>query len=61
MAVIMALAIWTYEHFSPMIYGNPWTKKHCTDVKWLKTWDFLCGDYFKDVSSRLSPFGCRCL
>ena len=51
-AVIMVLAIWTYAHFSPIIYGNPWTRKHCTDAKWLKTWDFSCGEYFEDVSFR---------
>ncbi|KAG8756341.1 hypothetical protein FRC14_003162 [Serendipita sp. 396] len=46
----MVCAIWTYAHFSPLVYGNPWTKKHCTDAKWLKTWDFSCNDYLEDYS-----------
>ena len=53
-AVMMALAIWTYAHFSPLAYGNPWTKKHCRDAKWLTTWDFSCNDYLDDV--RISLF-----
>ncbi|KAG8848628.1 hypothetical protein FRB91_010642 [Serendipita sp. 411] len=49
-AIVMVCAIWTYAHFSPLVYGNPWTKKHCTDAKWLKTWDFSCNDYLEDYS-----------
>lgn len=49
-AVVMALAIWTYAHFSPLAYGNPWTKQHCRDAKWLSTWDFSCNDYLDDYS-----------
>lgn len=49
-AVIMALSIWTFAHFSPLAYGNPWTKKHCMSAKWLKTWDFSCYDYHDDYS-----------
>ncbi|KAG8809390.1 hypothetical protein FRC17_003470 [Serendipita sp. 399] len=49
-AVVMVCAIWTYAHFSPLVYGNPWTKKHCQDAKWLRTWDFSCNDYLEDYS-----------
>lgn len=54
-AVVMAIAIWTFAHFSPIVYGNPWTKKHCNDAKWLKTWDFSCNDYHEDVSDLSFP------
>jgi dolichyl-phosphate-mannose-protein mannosyltransferase len=38
--VILLLAVYVFRHFSPLSYGNPWTKKECMDSKWLKTWDF---------------------
>ncbi|KAA1476640.1 glycosyltransferase family 39 protein [Dentipellis sp. KUC8613] len=39
-AVIAILAIWNFAIFSPLAYGNPWTKSKCYHAKWLKTWDF---------------------
>ena len=39
-AVLVILAIWNYQHLSPLIYGNPWTRSKCQNAKWLKTWDF---------------------
>ncbi|KAF8590299.1 glycosyltransferase family 39 protein [Ramaria rubella] len=39
MGLVIA-AIWTYSHFSPLAYGNPWTKSACKSSKWVKTWDF---------------------
>jgi len=39
-AVFVILAIWTYLHFSPLVYGSPWTKSKCESSKWVKTWDF---------------------
>ena len=39
-AVLVILAIWNYQHLSPLIYGSPWTRSKCQNAKWLKTWDF---------------------
>jgi dolichyl-phosphate-mannose-protein mannosyltransferase len=39
-AVLVILAIWTFAHFSPLVYGSTWTKPQCNNAKWLKTWDF---------------------
>jgi dolichyl-phosphate-mannose-protein mannosyltransferase len=37
---IMILAVWNFAYFSPLAYGNQWTKSKCNSAKWLKTWDF---------------------
>ncbi|KAF8164772.1 glycosyltransferase family 39 protein [Crassisporium funariophilum] len=39
-AVLCVLAIWNFQHLSPLAYGSPWTKAKCEQAKWLKTWDF---------------------
>lgn len=39
-AVLLIVAIWNYVYFSPIVYGNPWTKAKCRSAQWLKTWDF---------------------
>jgi dolichyl-phosphate-mannose-protein mannosyltransferase len=39
-AVLIIIAIWNFQYFSPLAYGNPWTKKKCYNAKWSKTWDF---------------------
>ena len=39
-AVLLLIAIWNYAYFSPLVYGNPWTKAKCRNAQWLKTWDF---------------------
>ena len=35
-AVLIILVIWNFQHLSPLVYGNPWTKSKCVQVKWLK-------------------------
>jgi len=49
-SVLVVLAIWNFSHFSPLIYGNQWTKAQCVKSKWLKTWDFSCNDFPDDYS-----------
>ncbi|GLB33233.1 hypothetical protein LshimejAT787_0101175 [Lyophyllum shimeji] len=49
-AALAVLAIWHFAHFSPLAYGNPWTKSKCVSAKWLKTWDFSCNDFLDDYS-----------
>ena len=39
-AVLVVIAVWNYAYFSPLAYGNPWTREKCMKAKWLKTWDF---------------------
>lgn len=43
--VLIILAVWNFTHFSPLAYGNQWTKSKCNSSKWLKTWDFSCNDF----------------
>ncbi|KAJ3511201.1 hypothetical protein NLJ89_g4233 [Agrocybe chaxingu] len=46
-AVLIVLAIWNFQHLSPLAYGGTWTRSKCEKAKWLKTWDFSCGDFFE--------------
>jgi dolichyl-phosphate-mannose-protein mannosyltransferase len=39
-AVLMIIAIWNFSYFSPLAYGNMWTRQSCTNAQWLRTWDF---------------------
>ncbi|EGO30163.1 glycosyltransferase family 39 protein [Serpula lacrymans var. lacrymans S7.9] len=39
-AVLAIVAILSFSKFSPLTYGNPWTKSKCNSATWLKTWDF---------------------
>ncbi|KAL0948909.1 hypothetical protein HGRIS_009018 [Hohenbuehelia grisea] len=49
-AVLIIVAIWNFSYLSPLAYGNPWTRAKCESAKWLKTWDFGCGDFLEDYS-----------
>ncbi|KAL0575523.1 Dolichyl-phosphate-mannose--protein mannosyltransferase 1 [Marasmius crinis-equi] len=49
-AVLIVIAIWNFQHFSPLAYGTPWTKTKCNNAKWLKNWDFSCNDFLDDYS-----------
>jgi len=55
-AVLVILAIWNYQHLSPLTYGSPWTRSKCQNAKWLKTWDFACGDFYEDYA-QYEPLG----
>jgi dolichyl-phosphate-mannose-protein mannosyltransferase len=39
-ALLVIVAIWNFSIFSPLVYGNTWTKGECRDAQWLRTWDF---------------------
>jgi dolichyl-phosphate-mannose-protein mannosyltransferase len=39
-AVLIIFAIWNFSIFSPLVYGNTWTKGECEKARWLRTWDF---------------------
>ncbi|KAH9989401.1 Dolichyl-phosphate-mannose-protein mannosyltransferase-domain-containing protein [Russula compacta] len=49
-AVLIILAIWNFSIFSPLVYGNTWTKAECRKAQWLRTWDFSCDTFFDDYS-----------
>ncbi|KIM59014.1 glycosyltransferase family 39 protein [Scleroderma citrinum Foug A] len=38
--VLIIIAIMTFDKFSPLSYGNPWTMTKCNNARWLKNWDF---------------------
>lgn len=38
--VIALVTIYTYYHFSPLVYAGQWTKSECERSKWVKGWDF---------------------
>jgi dolichyl-phosphate-mannose-protein mannosyltransferase len=49
-AVLIILAVWNFSIFSPLVYGNTWTRDECEKAKWFKTWDFSCESFFNDYS-----------
>ena len=50
-AIVLVCALWAYLHWSPLIYAGKWTKQDCEDSKWLKNWDFSCGDFHGSVGA----------
>ncbi|GKT66618.1 dolichyl-phosphate-mannose-protein mannosyltransferase [Colletotrichum tofieldiae] len=50
----LALTIVAFVLFSPLAYGNPWTKAECNRVKILGSWDFDCNT-FHDNYSQYTP------
>jgi dolichyl-phosphate-mannose-protein mannosyltransferase len=53
LAVLLIIAIWNFNHFSPLSYGTPWTRSACTSSKWFKTWDFSCNEFLESVSREI--------
>ncbi len=49
--VLVILAVWNFQHLSPLAYGNPWTKSKCEKAKWLKTWDFSWHVFYAAIIS----------
>ncbi|KAL7275884.1 Dolichyl-phosphate-mannose--protein mannosyltransferase 1 [Rhizina undulata] len=43
--VFLALSIVAFGLYSPLAYGNPWTKGHCKQVKLFNTWDWDCNTF----------------
>lgn len=39
-----------YMNYSPLIYGQPWTKAKCMQAKLLNSWDFDCNAYYTNLS-----------
>lgn len=48
--VFLGLSIAVFGLFSPLAYGNTWTKSECNRVKLFDSWDFDCNTFFDSVS-----------
>jgi len=48
--VFLALSAVVYGLYSPLVYGNPWTKSACRQVKLLNTWDWDCNTFLDNYS-----------
>lgn len=48
--LVVLLTVGTWWYFSPLAYGSPWTKSSCNRARWMKHWDFSCGDFHDKVS-----------
>ncbi|KAK3371984.1 glycosyltransferase family 39 protein [Podospora didyma] len=42
---ILVLSVAVFTLFSPLAYGNQWTKSECNRVKLFSTWDFDCNTF----------------
>lgn len=47
----LALSAVVFALFSPLAYGNQWTKAECNRVKLFNNWDFDCNTFYDNVSS----------
>lgn len=50
----LALSAAVFLLFSPLAYGNQWTKSECKRLKLIGTWDFDCNAFYDSVSSNES-------
>ncbi|WWD18305.1 hypothetical protein CI109_102755 [Kwoniella shandongensis] len=48
-AVVLILAVWSWNHWSPLTYAGAWSKGQCEKGKWLRTWDFSCNDFHDNL------------
>lgn len=48
---LLALSGVVFYLYSPLAYGNPWTKAECNRVKLFNTWDWDCNNFLDSVSS----------
>ncbi|KAH2979377.1 hypothetical protein KXV25_003812 [Aspergillus fumigatus] len=55
-AVFLALSIFTFTLYSPLVYGNPWTQDACKKVKLVSTWDFDCNTFYTDLGQYVTQF-----
>ncbi|PKS12088.1 hypothetical protein jhhlp_001384, partial [Lomentospora prolificans] len=49
--VLLALTIVVFGLFSPLAYGNTWTKAQCKRVKLFTTWDFDCNTFLESYDA----------
>ncbi|KAI6003482.1 glycosyltransferase family 39 protein [Pisolithus orientalis] len=53
--VLIIIAVLTFDKFSSLVYGSPWTRSKCNNAVWIKTWDFACREFYDEVTSIQSP------
>jgi dolichyl-phosphate-mannose-protein mannosyltransferase len=46
----LAATITVFTIYSPLAYGNPWTRDQCNSVKLFNTWDWDCNNFLTSVS-----------
>lgn len=49
--IFLAASIVIFTLYSPLVYGNAWTKGDCTNVKLFETWDWDCNTFYDSVSA----------
>jgi dolichyl-phosphate-mannose-protein mannosyltransferase len=47
----LAIAITVFTVYSPLAYGNAWTKDACNSVKLFDSWDWDCNNFLTSVST----------
>lgn len=50
----LGISIVAFGLYSPLAYGNPWTKSACKKVKLFSKWDFDCNTFLNEVRRALS-------
>jgi hypothetical protein len=45
----LAIAIAVFTIYSPLTYGNTWTKSQCNSVKLFNSWDWDCNNFLDSV------------
>ncbi|KIO12011.1 glycosyltransferase family 39 protein [Pisolithus tinctorius Marx 270] len=53
--VLIIIAVLTFDKFSSLVYGSPWTRSKCNNAVWIKTWDFACREFYDEVTSIQLP------
>lgn len=48
--IFLSLSAVVFGLYSPLAYGNPWTRSACNKVKLFPTWDWDCNTFLTDVS-----------
>ena len=53
--VFLTLSIIVFGLYSPLSYGNPWTKSACERAKLFEKWDFDCNTFLSEVNESHVP------
>lgn len=48
--VLLSITVVVFGLYSPLAYGNPWTKSACQKVKLLENWDWDCNTFHDSYS-----------
>ncbi|KAJ6026814.1 uncharacterized protein N7446_004586 [Penicillium canescens] len=56
MAVFLGLSVLVFTIYAPLVYGNPWTRDACNQVKLLGSWDFDCNTFHTDLRQYITQY-----